>query len=163
MRTLGIDPGTSATGWGIVEGEGNRVIHVAHGTIRTRADDPLPRRLLGIFEGLNQVIAEHHPTVAAVEDIFVSRNVQSALKLGHARGAAIIAAGLNGLPVFEYAALVVKKSVVGYGRAEKPQVQAMVRMLLAMGDAAPRDAADALAVALCHIHHAQTPGRGRAA
>ncbi|MBF0138262.1 MAG: crossover junction endodeoxyribonuclease RuvC [Magnetococcus sp. DMHC-1] len=161
MRTLGIDPGTTATGWGIVDAEGNRLRHVAHGTIRTRSAAPLPERLADIFHGLCRVIADHQPQVAAVEAIFLANNVQSAMKLGHARGAAIVAASHSGLPVHEYAALVVKKSVVGYGRAEKQQVQEMMRILLGMGQTAPRDAADALAVAVCHVNHASSPLLGR--
>ncbi len=159
MRVLGIDPGTTATGWGIVETAGSEIHHVANGCIRTRADAPLPQRLGEIFQALTRVIATHHPDSASVEEIFVSRNVQSALKLGHARGSAIAAIHNQGLPVHEYTALQVKKSVVGYGRAEKQQVQAMVRMLLALPKAAPRDASDALAAALCHIHQRPTTER----
>ncbi|MBF0154028.1 MAG: crossover junction endodeoxyribonuclease RuvC [Magnetococcales bacterium] len=157
MRTLGIDPGTTVTGWGVVERQGNHLRHVAHGFIRTSAATPLPERLTEIFHGLCRVITEHQPDVAAVEAIFLSRNVQSAMKLGHARGAAIVAASHSGLQVHEYAALVVKKAVVGYGRAEKQQVQEMVRILLGMGQTAPPDAADALAVALCHLQQAASP------
>ncbi|MBF0177188.1 MAG: crossover junction endodeoxyribonuclease RuvC [Magnetococcales bacterium] len=157
MRTLGIDPGTTVTGWGIVEAHGNYLRHVAHGTIRTQAASPLPERLTEIFRGLCGVIHQHQPEVAAIESIFLAHNVQSAMKLGHARGAAIVAASQSGLAVHEYAALEVKKSVVGYGRAEKHQVQEMVRVLLGMGQVAPADAADALAVALCHVHQSTSP------
>ncbi|MBF0425310.1 MAG: crossover junction endodeoxyribonuclease RuvC [Magnetococcales bacterium] len=157
MRALGIDPGTSITGWGIVDRHGNRLHHVAHGAIRTQTAAPLPERLSEIFRGISRVIADHQPSVAAVEAVFLAHNVQSAIKLGHARGAAIVAASHGGLPVHEYAALAVKKAVVGYGRAEKGQVQQMIRILLGMNETAPPDAADALAVALCHLHQADSP------
>ncbi|MBF0340040.1 MAG: crossover junction endodeoxyribonuclease RuvC [Magnetococcales bacterium] len=158
MRVLGIDPGTTATGWGVVESAGSRFLHVAHGCIRTSSGDPLPERLGRIFAGLSEVIRIHHPQAVTVEEIFVSVNVQSALKLGHARGSAIVAANASGLPVFEYTALQVKQAVVGYGRAEKQQVQAMVRMLLSMSVAPPQDAADALAGALCHLQRSSGIG-----
>ncbi|MBF0418346.1 MAG: crossover junction endodeoxyribonuclease RuvC [Magnetococcales bacterium] len=153
MRVLGIDPGTTVTGWGVVERHGAGFHHVAHGCIRTSPESPMPERLGKIFDGVRAVIRDHQPEVATIEEIFVSANVQSALKLGHARGTAIVAANAEGLPVFEYTALQVKQAVVGFGRAEKQQVQAMVRMLLAMESAPPQDAADALAGALCHLQH----------
>ncbi|MEO5346958.1 MAG: crossover junction endodeoxyribonuclease RuvC [Magnetococcus sp. YQC-9] len=151
IRVLGIDPGTTVTGWGVVEAHGARFKHVAHGCIRTSPNDPLPERLGKIFAGVGEVIRLHGPQVATVEEIFVSANVQSALKLGHARGTAIVALNAAGLPVFEYTALQVKQAVVGFGRAEKQQVQAMVKLLLGMESAPPQDAADALAGALCHL------------
>ncbi|MBF0108452.1 MAG: crossover junction endodeoxyribonuclease RuvC [Magnetococcales bacterium] len=154
MRVLGIDPGLSATGWGVVASNGNSFRAVAHGAIRSRTDRSLPERLDEIFTGLSLVIAQHRPQLAVVEEIFVARNPASALKLGHARGVAIAAACHGGLSVFEYSALQVKKAVVGYGRAEKHQVQEMVRMLLAMPKQAPMDAADALAAAVCHLNQA---------
>ncbi|HIJ84639.1 MAG: crossover junction endodeoxyribonuclease RuvC [Magnetococcales bacterium] len=152
MRVLGIDPGIAVTGWGVVESSGNKYRAVAHGCIRTARETTLPMRLGAIFSGINLVIAEYQPQRVAVEEIFVAQNPASALKLGHARGAAIVAANHGGLEVYEYSALQVKKAVVGYGRAEKHQVQEMVKMLLAMPKQAPADAADALAVAICHLN-----------
>ncbi|NGZ07710.1 MAG: crossover junction endodeoxyribonuclease RuvC [Magnetococcales bacterium] len=151
MRVLGIDPGSTVTGWGVVESIGSGYRHVAHGAIRTSSDEPMPERLGRIFTGLSAVMQEHRPDAVCVEEIFVSMNVQSALKLGHARGAALVAAQAAGLPVFEYTALQVKQAVVGYGRAEKQQVQSMVKMLLGLSVVPPQDAADALAGALCHL------------
>lgn len=159
MRVLGIDPGTTVTGWGVVESTGSGFHHVAHGCIRTSSEESLPQRLGKIFAGVCEVIRLHQPDSASVEEIFVSINVQSALKLGHARGCAIAAINSQGLPVFEYTALQIKKSMVGFGRAEKHQVQAMVKLLLSMTTQPPQDAADALAGALCHLHHA--PGTAR--
>lgn len=153
MRVIGIDPGSTVTGWGIVLSEGVTLRHLAHGCIRTQPDKTLPQRLGKIFTQLTQIIAEHQPDVAAIEEIFVATNVQSALKLGHARGVAIAAANNQGLPIHEYSALKVKKSVVGYGRAEKKQMQEMTRILLCMTKKAPQDAADALGIAICHINH----------
>ena len=153
MRVIGIDPGTQTTGWGVVETDGNTLRHVAHGCVRTQTGEPLPDRLGKIFTELTRVITEFQPQQAVVEEIFVSQNVQSALKLGHARGVAIVAANHLGLPIHEYTALQVKKAVVGYGRAEKSQMQEMVRILLNMPRSAPTDAADALGVAICHLNH----------
>lgn len=150
MLVLGVDPGTRATGWGVVEFERNRLRHVAHGVITTRADSPLPERLAAIFRGLGQVIADYRPEEAGVENIFAARNTQSALKLGHARGVILLCAELNGLAVREYTPQQVKSAVVGYGHAEKEQVQDMVRRLLALPKKAQADASDALAVAICH-------------
>ncbi len=155
MRVLGIDPGTTVTGWGVVESLGSGFCHIAHGTIRTASTEPLPQRLGTIFNGVREVIRLYQPAAASVEEIFVSINVQSALKLGHARGCAIAAISSHDIPVFEYTALQIKKAVVGFGRAEKHQVQAMIKLLLAMKKSPPQDAADALAGALCHLH--QTP------
>ncbi|MBF0096536.1 MAG: crossover junction endodeoxyribonuclease RuvC [Magnetococcales bacterium] len=153
MRVIGIDPGTTTTGWGIVESEGNRLRHIADGCIRTQTGESLPNRLGKIFRELTRVMTAYQPHQAVVEEIFVSQNVQSALKLGHARGVAIAAANQHGLPIHEYTALQIKKSVVGYGRAEKQQMQEMVRILLGMAKPAAQDAADALGVAICHINH----------
>lgn len=153
MRVIGIDPGTTTTGWGVVESNGNTLRHVASGCIRTQPGESLPSRLGKIFSELTRIMDEHKPQQAIVEEIFVSHNVQSALKLGHARGVAIAAANNQGLPIHEYTALQVKKSVVGYGRAEKGQMQEMVRILLCMAKNAPQDAADALGVAICHLNH----------
>nr|CRH07141.1 Crossover junction endodeoxyribonuclease ruvC (Holliday junction nuclease ruvC) [Candidatus Magnetococcus massalia] len=155
IRIIGIDPGSQVTGWGIVEGVGQRVTEVAHGTIRMQSGSDLPERLRTIFNALVTIIETHRPHEMAVEEVFVSHNVQSALKLGHARGAAIVAGAQCGLPVAEYTALQVKKAVVGYGRAEKKQVQEMIKMLLSLPKAPAQDAADALAIAMCHINQRQ--------
>jgi crossover junction endodeoxyribonuclease RuvC len=152
MIVLGIDPGSRITGYGIVKKEGNRLIHVDNGAIFTDAAADFPGRLKKIFDGLLQIIAEYHPDQVAVENIFFATNPQSALKLGQARGAAIVAAVHCGLPVAEYSALQVKQAVVGQGRAEKEQVQKMLKALLGLPEIAQADASDALAVAVCHIN-----------
>lgn len=152
MRVLGIDPGSRITGYGLVEQQGSRLLHVDNGAIFTDKASDFPGRLKLIFEGISGVIAEYQPEVVAVEDIFFSTNVRSALKLGQARGAAIAAAVHSGLPVFEYTALQVKQAVVGEGRAAKEQVQRMLKALLALPEVAQADASDALAVAVCHLH-----------
>ncbi len=152
MRVLGIDPGSRITGYGIVEQQGNRLVHVDNGAIFTDSATDFAGRLKQIFEGLSAVIAEYRPDQVAVENIFFSTNVQSALKLGQARGAAIVAAVHAGLPVAEYSALQVKQAVVGQGRAEKGQVQKMLKALLGLPEIAQADASDALAVAVCHIN-----------
>ena len=150
-RILGIDPGLAVTGYGILDINSNRLGYVASGRIRTPAG-PLALRLKTILDGLNEVIAAHHPSQIALEKVFVNVNPQSTLALGQARGTAICAAVLAGLPVAEYTALQVKQSVVGNGHARKEQVQHMVKRLLALpGQPAP-DAADALACAICHAH-----------
>jgi crossover junction endodeoxyribonuclease RuvC len=152
MLTLGIDPGTAITGYGLVEGRGDRLKLVECGTITTPAGDPLPHRLLDLYTGLTRLIAEHHPDAAAVEEIFFARNARTALVVGQARGVVLLAITASGLPVFEYTPLQVKQAVTGYGRADKAQVQAMVRVLLGL-DTIPRpdDAADGLAIAICHV------------
>ena len=152
MRILGIDPGTRVTGYGIIEKAGNRLIHVDNGGIFTRADMDLADRLKLIYDGLCQVIKEYAPEAVAVEQIFLAKNALSALKLGHARGTALLVGVNHGLPVFEYSALQVKSAVVGYGKAEKIQVQQMVKTLLKLPEIAQEDASDALAVAICHAH-----------
>lgn len=152
MRILGIDPGSKATGYGFIEQQGNRLIHLDNGAIFTRSNDALPLRLQQIYRQLCQLIEQHRPDAVAVEQIFMARNPASALKLGHARGVALLA-GINAdLPVAEYSALQVKSAVVGYGRAGKSQVQQMTRTLLNLPEIAQEDAADALAVAICHAH-----------
>jgi crossover junction endodeoxyribonuclease RuvC len=152
MRILGIDPGTRVTGYGIIEKVGNRLVHVDNGGIFTRADMELADRLKLIYDGLCQVIREYAPAAVAVEQIFLAKNALSALKLGHARGTALLAGVNHDLPVFEYSALQVKSAVVGYGKAEKIQVQQMVKTLLKLPELAQEDASDALAVAICHAH-----------
>ncbi len=152
MRILGIDPGSRITGYGIIEQRGNRLLHVDNGAIFTRSDESLACRLRTIHSALGDVILRYAPDAAVVEEIFIAKNALSALKLGHARGAALLA-GINaGLPVFEYTAMQVKSAVVGYGKADKGQVQQMVRMLLNLPEIAQEDASDALAVAICHAH-----------
>ncbi len=152
MRVLGIDPGSRATGYGLVEKEGNRLIHVDNGVIRPPAKADLPDRLLAIFSGLNDIIAEYSPQTGAIEQVFMSQNVQSALKLGQARGAALLAMAAAGLEIGEYSPMQIKSSVVGYGRASKSQVQQMVKALLKLPEIAQEDASDALAAAICHAH-----------
>lgn len=152
MRVLGIDPGSRITGYGLVDQTGNKLVHVDNGAIFTDSADDFPGRLKRIFDGLSEVIAQYKPDEVAIENIFFSTNVQSALKLGQARGAAIVAAVHANLPVAEYSALQVKQAVVGQGRAEKSQVQKMLKALLGLPEIAQADASDALAVAVCHIN-----------
>ncbi|MGI6656934.1 MAG: crossover junction endodeoxyribonuclease RuvC [Desulfobulbus sp.] len=154
MRILGIDPGARVTGYGVVAVRGREIGFVACGTIRTGPETVFSRRLHTIFEDLCAVILRHQPTVAAMEEVFVARNPRSALKLGQARGAAAVAVLQHGLDLFDYPARQVKQAVTGYGQAEKVQVQHMVRALLDLDSTPSPDAADALAVALCHAHHA---------
>jgi crossover junction endodeoxyribonuclease RuvC len=153
IRILGIDPGLRNCGWGIVEAEGSRLSFVACGAIHSNAKLDLASRLRQLHEGLTAIIHEHMPMEAAVEETFVNRDPQSALKLGQARGIALAVPALAGLPVAEYAANVIKKTVVGAGHAQKQQVAMMIRVLLPKADAASADAADALAVAICHAQH----------
>ena len=153
MRILGIDCGSSATGYGLIDSDGRASAVVTSGVIRSRPRSTFPERLRRISESLRDLIQAHSPTAMAVEGIFHSVNPRSALQLGHVRGIALLAAAESKLPVYEYSALQIKSSVVGYGHAEKAQVQAMVTVLLNLPDKPPEDAADALAVALCHAHH----------
>jgi len=170
MRILGIDPGSRATGYGLILFEGNRLLHIDNGVIRPPEKFDLARRLLHIDQELAQVISRYTPECAAVEQVFVAHNAQSALKLGQARGVALLAAAKAGLEVAEYTPMQVKSAVVGYGRAGKSQVQQMVRALLNLPEIAQEDASDALAVAICHAHSgglnrrlagAHIPGRYR--
>jgi crossover junction endodeoxyribonuclease RuvC len=160
VRILGIDPGSRMTGYGIIETTGNRSTCVAYGRIHCE-DGPLPQRLLHILAELGQVIREYLPTEAGVEEVFVKMNVSSALVLGQARGAAICALAQAGLTVAEYAPARIKSAIVGHGRADKKQIQHMVRILLDLDDEPPADAADALAVALCHAHLRGAPALAR--
>ena len=153
IRILGIDCGSSATGYGLIDSDGRASARVASGVIRNRPRSPFPERLRRISESLRDLIQVHSPAAMAVEGIFHSVNPRSALQLGHVRGIALLAAAESNLPVYEYSALQIKSSVVGYGHAEKAQVQAMVCVLLNLQEKPPEDAADALAVALCHAHH----------
>jgi crossover junction endodeoxyribonuclease RuvC len=157
VRILGVDPGLRVTGFGIIEKSGSRLLYVTSGCVRSGAGD-LSARLKTIFDGLAEVIATNQPHEVAIEKVFVNVNPQSTLLLGQARGTAICAAVLAGLPVAEYTALQVKQSVVGKGHAAKGQVQHMIRRLLALpGDPSP-DAADALACAICHAHGGELGG-----
>lgn len=153
IRILGVDPGLRITGWGIVDAQGTRLSFVASGCVRSDAQATMGARLRQLHEGLCEVIGRHAPQEAAVEETFVNRDPQSALKLGQARGVALAAAALSGLEIEEYAANLVKKTVVGNGHAEKAQIAMMVRVLLPASFAASKDAADALAVAICHAQH----------
>ena len=154
MRILGIDPGLRVTGFGVIERDGSKLGYVTSGCVRSGTGE-LAARLKTILEGLSEVIAAHRPQEVAIEKVFVNVNAQSTLALGQARGTAICAAVLAGLPVAEYTALQVKQSVVGKGHAGKEQVQHMVRRLLALPGDPSADAADALACAICHAHGAQ--------
>lgn len=153
-RILGIDPGSRVTGYGVVDQVGSDLGFVACGNIRMENGDSLSNRLLLIYEGLCKVIERYEPDVAAVEEVFLSQNPQSALKLGHARGVAVLAAMKSGLQVYDYSARAVKQAVAGYGQADKQQVQHMVTALLELSSSPSNDAADALAVAICHANHA---------
>lgn len=155
IRILGIDPGSRVTGYGIVDLHERGPAYVASGCIRTVEAD-LPERLQEIFRALSVIVTEYRPQEAAIERVFVSRNVDSALKLGQARGAAICAVVNHSLPVAEYSATQVKQAVVGTGRAAKDQVQHMIRALLSLPGAPQADAADALAIAVCHAHCRQS-------
>lgn len=152
---LGIDPGSRITGYGIVKDQGAHQEYVTSGCIRTTTKAKLPERLDEIFSGVTQIINEFVPDELAIEQIFMSRSAESALKLGHARGVAIVAGVNQGLPVFEYEARKVKQAIVGTGAATKDQVQHMVQRLLKLPGKPQEDAADALAIALCHINTQQ--------
>ncbi len=161
MRVFGIDCGTNCTGYGVVDvhygSRETRLIAVAAGGLKLAKDQPLPERLAYIYGELSALLELHRPQVVAVEGVFYSVNAKSALKLGHVRGVALLAAAMQGLPVAEYAPLTIKSAVVGYGMAQKEQVQFMVARLLGLDHAPqPADAADALAIAICHVHTAQT-------
>jgi crossover junction endodeoxyribonuclease RuvC len=152
---LGIDPGTAITGYGLVREDDKGLALVDCGAITTPSGQPLAARLQSIYQGLSGVIREHQPEMAAVEELFFSRNVRTALSVGHARGVVLLALADAGLPIYEYKPLQVKQAIAGYGSADKQQVQEMVRMLLSLDHVPqPDDAADAVAVAVCHIHSA---------
>lgn len=151
MRILGIDPGSVQTGFGIIDEKDGSMVFLDCGVIHTASSFPIPYRLKRIYSGLKRVIESHRPDVVSLENIFIARNINSALKLGHARGAAILAAVNCDLDVFEYTPAEVKKAIAGFGRADKQQVQKMVKSLLALPELPnPHDASDALAVAICH-------------
>jgi crossover junction endodeoxyribonuclease RuvC len=158
MRLIGLDPGLRLTGWGVIEVDGNRLRHVAHGVVKVAAAGTLAERLKVLFEGVAAIVEAQRPVEAAVEETFVNVNPVSTLKLGQARGVVLLAPARAGLPVFEYATNLVKKSVTGAGHADKRQIAMMVGRLLP-GVEASADAADALAVAICHAHHRATAKR----
>ncbi len=156
MLVLGVDPGTAITGYGLVREEEEQLILVDYGVIATPAGEPLPTRLQAIYQGLADVAREHQPQQAAVEELFFSRNVRTALSVGHARGVVLLALADAGLTIYEYKPLEIKQAITGYGGADKQQVQEMVRLLLNLDHLPqPDDAADAVAVAVCHIHSAR--------
>jgi crossover junction endodeoxyribonuclease RuvC len=165
MRVLGVDCGTECTGYGVVElGQDGALICLHYGAIKLSTREGMAARLVTVFDRLGAVIAEHQPDNVAIEDVFYAVNAKSAIKLGQVRGVAMLAASSAGLKVSEYSPLSIKSAVVGYGRAEKQQVQQMVMRLLNLIEAPePNDAADALAIAICHLHTSATQERQRAA
>ncbi len=160
MRVLGIDPGSETTGWGVVEGDGRRYRLIEYGTIKASPREQFAARLLKISDGIENIIAQYKPDAFAIEEAFYAANVKVALKLGQVRGVALVAAERAKIEIAEYSPRLIKQTVVGYGNAEKHQVQEMVRVLLALAKIPePHDAADALAIAICHFHHAGTQQR----
>lgn len=149
---IGVDPGSIRTGFGIIQSDNNHLIHVAHGTINAKGDS-ISMRLHYIYRELNAIIASHQPHEAAIEEVFMQANVQSALKLGQARGAALIALAHHAIPITEYSPRTIKKTATGYGAASKDQIQFMMRTQLKLTVAPQVDAADALAIAVCHAQH----------
>jgi crossover junction endodeoxyribonuclease RuvC len=161
VRIFGIDPGSERTGYGCVETHGSRHRVITSGAIRTPATATFPEKLLKIHTGLASLLGECQPDCVAIENLFHANNARSALKLGHARGVAMLAAVQSGVPVFEYTPAEVKRAVVGYGRAEKHQVQQMVKLILGLAVLpTPFDASDALAIAICHSHSHAPAGDG---
>ncbi|GBQ05380.1 crossover junction endodeoxyribonuclease RuvC [Saccharibacter floricola] len=163
IRLLGLDPGLRFMGWGVIDVDGNRLRHVADGVLATDAKDDVPRRLCVLHDGLQELITRYGPAEAAVEETYVNRNGSSTLKLGYARGVALLVPALAGVAVHEYGARAVKRAVVGTGAATKDQITMMVRRLLPGAELRRADAADALAMAICHAHHrasAQQIARG---
>jgi crossover junction endodeoxyribonuclease RuvC len=157
IRIIGIDPGLRRTGWGVVDSDGVRLAYVASGHVGSVSEDSLAYRLRAIFEGLTSVIASFKPHEAAIEETFVNDNARATLKLGQARGMALLAPALKGLTVAEYTPNLVKKSVVGTGHAEKRQIQAMIGFLMPKARFESADEADALAIAICHANHRSSP------
>ena len=156
MRVIGIDPGTAITGWGVVEGDGNQLTMVAYGAVTTPAGTPLPQRLQTIYQELTEIIQTWQPETAAIEELFFSKNAKTALAVGHGRGAAMLALANAGLTIVEYKPLEIKQAITGHGGADKQQMQQMVKLLLELDDIPrPDDAADGLAVAICHLHSAR--------
>ena len=162
IRIIGIDPGLRRTGWGIVEADGVRLIYVASGLVTSDADDDLAYRLRALYEGLVGVIASFRPQEAAIEETFVNKDARATLKLGQARGMALLAPALKGLAIAEYPPNVIKKTVTGTGHGEKRQIAAMVGFLLPKAKFESADEADALAIAICHASHRQSAGEARA-
>jgi len=162
IRIIGIDPGLRVTGWGVIACEGTRLTHVACGSVRSSARAPLAERLVELHGGLGEVIAQWRPDEAAVEQTFVNRDAAATLKLGQARGIALLVPAAAGLPVGEYAPNMVKKSVVGAGHADKRQIRAMIAVLLPRAEPDSDDAADALAIAITHAHHRMSAATARA-
>lgn len=158
MRVLGIDPGLRTLGWGVIDSGGGRLAHVANGSLRSGEGD-LAARLRALFQGLSEIVARYAPDAAAVEETFVNVNAAATLKLGQARGIAVVVPAMAGIAVGEYAPNAVKKAVVGVGHADKAQIGHMVRLMLPGSAPAGPDAADALAVAICHAHHLETGAR----
>ena len=155
MRVLGIDPGSETLGWGVVDGSGSKYALVDFGTVKSNPKHQFSKRLLNIYNGVVEVLDKHSPDILSVEDTFYAVNAQVALKLGQVRGTMLLLAEQYGIEIAEYAPRLVKQTVVGYGNAEKHQVQEMVKLLLRMKTVpTPYDAADALAIAICHFHHA---------
>ena len=152
MLVLGVDPGSRITGYGLVEEKNREISCIGAGIIKPPDKMPFPRKIHRIFQGLAEILERYSPGEMAVEDLFFAKNARSSLKLGHARGAALIAAGQYDIPVFEYTPLAIKKSVVGYGRADKEQVRSMVKIILRLQKPVPLDASDALAAAVCHVN-----------
>ena len=153
IRILGIDPGLRRTGWGVIEQAGSSIGFIASGTVTSPASAPLGTRLLSLHQGLQQVLDLHRPDEVAIEQTFVNKDAEATLKLGHARGVLMLVPALAGLPIGEYAPNAIKKAVVGAGHADKRQVEVMVRTLLPRATFDTSDAADALAIAICHGHH----------
>ena len=158
-KIIGLDPGLASTGWGVIRADGNRLEHVANGQIKTDPLMPLAQRLARLADELDRTLAEHQPGAAAAEEVFVNKNPQSTLKLGQARGVALMCAARSGVAVGEYAPALVKKALVGTGGADKAQIHAMVARLLPGVKIVGPDAADALAVAITHAHHLATARR----
>jgi len=152
MLVLGVDPGSRVTGFGLVKKTNHEIIHVHSGLIRPPAKSPFYKRIHEIFESMVKIMERYRPHQMAIEDMFYAKNAQSSLKLGHARGAVLIAAVQCDIPIFEYSPLEIKKSVVGYGRADKEQVQSMVKIILKMKADLSLDTSDALATAICHVN-----------
>jgi len=157
IRIIGIDPGLRRTGWGVIDSDGVRLVYVASGHVSSDAGEDLAYRLRAIFEGLSSVIASFKPHEAAIEETFVNENARATLKLGQARGMALLAPAVKGLAIAEYTPNLVKKSVVGAGHAEKHQIQAMIGFLLPKARFESADEADALAIAICHANHRSSP------
>jgi crossover junction endodeoxyribonuclease RuvC len=158
IRILGIDPGLRRTGWGMIASEGNRLVFLACGSLATQDGAALATRLLAIHDGLRRVLDEHVPDEAAVEATFVNKDASATLKLGQARGIAMLVPAIAGLPVAEYAPNLVKKTIIGVGHGEKAQIRMMISVLLPKADPKSHDAADALAIAVTHAHHRQSAG-----